>query len=89
MFTSIYHPTKDYDLQIKTGFDYCEWYSVGEPLRDVSESDDIDGVYFGCAHYPSSDAWVTIKDQKVLAVDTLDEKAEDLAEKYGVPVIST
>ena len=77
MYTKIRHPATGAEIQIKTGYDDCLWYSVGDKVywtpREAWPGDHIDGAYSGFMD-KSGDVWVVIKDCTVLAV----HDAEDL-----------
>lgn len=73
MFTTIIHPNDGRDLQIKTGWDSCDTYSVGDPVQCFLHREDPgrgtlqDGAYesFGADDW---DDWVIIKDHKIHAI---------------------
>jgi len=82
MFTSIRHPATGAEIQIKTGFDDCNWHSVGDKIHWSPQEGwpgcHIDGAYNGFME-SDGDVWVVIQDCTVLAVlDTKDIDNKDL-----------
>lgn len=71
MFTKIRHPITGAEIQIKTGFDDCMWYSVGDSI-DWSPNEYWPGYHIDGAHSgfmdTDGDVWVVIKDCVVQAV---------------------
>lgn len=90
MFTTILHGGHEY--QIKTGFDYCDTYQVGDTVDwkpdDRWPGSHIDGVYDD-AHCK---VWVVIKDRQVVAVEPRTDNVDTdwhadrpvLEAKYGI-----
>lgn len=113
LFTSvvgIIEPWGEVEVQIKTGNDgFTDWeYRVGDTVKwsvdetRVGSAHLVDGIYQGYADRPISDAYVAIKDHKIVAVGKMpdyeypDDSPEDynpsearinsLVEKYGITV---
>lgn len=90
MYTSIRHPADGRELQIKTGKDDCNWYSLGDVVAWSVEVDHprvgtlLDGAYR--AH---DDSWVIIKDHKVHDVveDTAETTEESLLKHYAIEAL--
>ena len=74
MFTTIV--TEDDSIQIKTGYDECEYYKIGEPIpwtpRRWSPGYSPDGVYDGWSEKGINNVWVIFKDCKPIAVEPMD-----------------
>jgi hypothetical protein len=72
MFTSVYD-ADGVEYQIKTGWDDCDSYRLGDPVKWSIEKDHpgdgtlLDGVHRGCG-YPGGDAFVVIKDHRIAAI---------------------
>ena len=73
MFTRIVHPVDGRELQIKTGDDDLETYSVGDKVawhfdpRYPGAGTLLDGAYDSCSS-KGEDDWVLIRDHHVLCV---------------------
>ena len=91
MFTSIIHPKDGNELQIKTGYDDCDTYKLGDPVKYVIHKDTFgqggifDGVYDSYSFERSDDDWVIIKKHKVAAVVPRENnKYKDLIKQYSI-----
>lgn len=75
MYTSIMHPELGIEIQIKTGFDDCEFIELGKEVPwkiwpdKPGQGHLLDGVYYGVS-YPEepNNWWVIIKDHKVVGL---------------------
>lgn len=89
MFTTILLEGEDKgEVQIKTGFDYCDTYKVGDTIDfDPSYWGPgawIDGAHFGL-HQDGRLVIVAIKDKTIVAVETdPDVGHKEIIEKYGI-----
>ena len=68
MFTTIIHPNDGRDLQIKTGWDSCDIYSVGDTVDWFLSESPGSGTLLDGAYESFEDDWVIIKDHKVHAI---------------------
>lgn len=76
MFTTFFHPTTNENLQIKTGYDQCAMYRLGDDVdfrvrEDAGRAHLNDGAYFA-ESYDNPDQvgyFVIIKGQKYIAVE--------------------
>ena len=83
------------EVQIKTGFDYCDSYSIGEKIafdpQDWPPGSWLDGVYVGNWADENGkyveDRVVVIKDGIVLAVE-LSLACREVAEKYNIQTVA-
>jgi hypothetical protein len=91
MFTRILHPDDMRELQIKTGDDDLETYSVGDKVDWHIRKDYpcqgtlLDGAYDSYSDRGEDD-WVIIRNHQVLCVVPREEnlQAQDLEEKYKI-----
>ena len=90
MYTSIIHPKYSRELQIKTGFDDCERYHIGDTVRFYVNKDIFgyggifDGVYDSMSN-KGDDDWVIIKDHKIIAIRSRKRnKYQDLIKQYKI-----
>ena len=73
-FTTIIHPEDGRELQIKTGDDDLDRYSLGDTVDwkvyedNVWSSKLLDGVYESCSHVKGDDDFVVIKNHTVHAI---------------------
>jgi hypothetical protein len=73
MYTSIIHPDDGRELQIKSGWDDCETYHVGDIVEWFIDKDApkegklLDDVYSSYSD-KGDDDWVVIKDHQVLTL---------------------
>jgi hypothetical protein len=95
-YSSVVHPETKKELQFYGGNDSCHTFNVGDsvPFRIIEdyagEADFQDGVYEGNAYPDKPNAWIVIKDHKIVAV--IDQEAEDarfdqsnkLYNEYGI-----
>lgn len=89
MFTSIVHPDDLRELQIKTGWDYCDTYRVGDMIPwtpdPVDPGTHIDGAYVSYSD-KGPDDWVIIKGGRIIAVEPRheDDTWQALEAKHGI-----
>lgn len=90
MYTSITHPRGGRELQIKTGYDVCDTYKIGDKVNYTIHKDSFghggifDGVYDSYSDRGPDD-WVIIKGHKVVAVRSCKRnKYQDLVKQYKI-----
>ena len=88
-YTSIKHPSDDRELQIKTGYDCCDWYAIGDriPCHVVREIYGCGGIFDGVYSSYSAlgdDDWVIIKNHKVLCCEPRVKNYKYLLRKYKI-----
>jgi len=89
MFTSIIHPKDGHELQIKTGWDDCDTYHVGDTVpfkivTDIFESGGIFDDVYDSYSKSGRDDWVIIKNHKIVAVRSKRCKYIDLKKQYKI-----
>lgn len=86
MFTRIIHPKDGRELQIKSGYDDCETYHVGDTVSwYINKSWPRTGKLLDDVYDSYDDDWVVIKDHVVVAV--VDREAGDynsLRERFEI-----
>lgn len=85
MFTSIMHEGEE--LQIKTGYDQCEYYKLGDVIPWTPDpywpGSDIDGIHESYT-LKGRGPWVIIQNSFVVAIEPVEMLYEDLAAKYDI-----
>lgn len=88
MFTSVLHPKDGRELQIKSGFDDCDTYKLGDTVDWFVSSYPFSGKLFDGVYSSYSDLgpddWVIIKNHVVVAVEDKELDYDKLYEKYGI-----
>jgi hypothetical protein len=99
MFTSVLHPLTGDEIQIKSGWDDCEWYKLGDtvdwrirPDRPL-EGKLLDGAYEGESTYWDYEqkkivwtghCWVVIKNHVIVAVEAMEMSPPELRDRDGM-----
>ena len=89
-YTSVMHPKTRQELQIKTGWDVCEWYSVGDRVEFTPDSNSGCGRLYDGAYKSSEGPWVIIRGGRILEVveaekdEAVSEREVELEKKYGL-----
>ena len=97
MFTSVRHPQDGHELQIKTGWDSCDWYDVGDEVKwSIDKQFPGSGTLLDGVYRSHDDHLIVIKDHIIKAVenppikhgsvdiDAISVKEEQLIEKYDI-----
>ena len=85
MFTSIMHEGKE--SQIKTGYDYCEYYKLGDVIPWTPAphwpGSGIDGIHDSWT-IKGRGPWVIIQNSTVVAIEPAETLYTDLEAKYSI-----
>jgi hypothetical protein len=85
MFTSIMHEREE--LQIKTGYDYCQYYKLGDVIPWTPDhhwpGSAIDGIHDSWT-IKGRGPWVIIQNSTVVAIEPAETLYTDLEAKYVI-----
>ena len=89
-FTRIVHPDTGAELQIKIGYDICDWYNLGDKIPWTANPNcpgkHIDGVYRSSS-FDEPDYYVVIKNCIIVAVENIisdENQYTNLMQKYNI-----